>query len=57
MSKELTLEDWLARSRGSAYKGNVMRLIAAPQRTQKRATTSRRELHGQQVDSMSLTRV
>jgi cardiolipin synthase len=31
MSKELLLEDWLARSRGSAYKDNVMRLTAALQ--------------------------
>ncbi len=31
MSKELTLEDWLARSRGSAYADNVMRLTAALQ--------------------------
>ena len=31
MSKELMLEDWLARSRGSAYKDNVMRLTAALQ--------------------------
>ena len=31
MSKELTLEDWLARSRRSAYPDNVMRLTAALQ--------------------------
>jgi len=31
MSKELLLEDWLGRSRGSAYKDNVMRLTAALQ--------------------------
>jgi cardiolipin synthase A/B len=31
ISKELFLEDWLARSRGSAYKDNVMRLTAALQ--------------------------
>ncbi len=31
MSKELILEDWLARSRGSAYLDNVMRLTAALQ--------------------------
>ena len=31
MSKELVLEDWLARSRGSAYMDNVMRLTAALQ--------------------------
>jgi cardiolipin synthase A/B len=31
MSKELFLGDWLARSRGSAYKENVMRLTAALQ--------------------------
>jgi cardiolipin synthase len=31
IAKELTLEDWLARSRGSAYLDNVMRLTAALQ--------------------------
>ena len=31
MSKELTLENWLDRSRGSAYMDNVMRLTAALQ--------------------------
>jgi cardiolipin synthase A/B len=31
MSKELFLGDWLARSRGSAYKDNLMRLTAALQ--------------------------
>lgn len=31
MSKELTLEEWLSRSRGSAYVDNVMRLTAALQ--------------------------
>jgi cardiolipin synthase len=31
MSKELTLDEWLARSRGSAYVDNVMRLTAALQ--------------------------
>jgi hypothetical protein len=31
MSKELVLEDWLARSRGSPYKDNAMRLTAALQ--------------------------
>ncbi len=31
MAKELTLDDWLARSRGSAYLDNVMRLTAALQ--------------------------
>jgi cardiolipin synthase A/B len=31
MSKELVLEDWLARSKGSAYWDNVMRLTAALQ--------------------------
>ena len=31
MSTELTLEDWLGRSRGSAYADNVMRLTAALQ--------------------------
>jgi cardiolipin synthase len=31
MSKELTLEDWLTRSRGSSYMDNVMRLTAALQ--------------------------
>ena len=31
MSKELTLDDWLARSRRSAYVDNVMRLTAALQ--------------------------
>ena len=31
ISKELTLDDWMARSRGSAYLDNVMRLTAALQ--------------------------
>jgi cardiolipin synthase len=31
IAKELVLEDWLARSRGSAYMDNVMRLTAALQ--------------------------
>jgi cardiolipin synthase len=31
VSRLLTLEDWLARSRGSAYVDNVMRLTAALQ--------------------------
>ena len=31
LSQELTMEDWLSRSRGSAYADNVMRLTAALQ--------------------------
>jgi cardiolipin synthase len=31
IAKELLLEDWLARSKSSAYKDNVMRLTAALQ--------------------------